>query len=213
MIPIGNRFICAIEYLDEVIGCSLIVNIEKREKSLVVLFDTNFYLTLTCPCCGDSEHLQLTEEIAQNYRGLVVHSLSYDPEWNGIVIFLSRTPDDEEPLEGAFLTVSLENIRDMKTCLVPKGKLLKEKIYGYSNIKSRNEIGIIPEEASAVEYLFQQFLNLTNTMEPEAALRALLKEVKEKKFPPPPKGWSKKAIEKILSDPIYIGFIKPEQLI
>jgi len=131
-----------------------------------------------------------------------------------IYILLSDSKDGE-PIEDAILPTALKDIKNIQFAeeLNADDKiLLKERVYGYSNINSRQQIGILPEEIEAVKYLYERFMVLSNRKSLKSVYKALVKEMKNKGFPPPPNGWTKKSIEKNLKDPIYIGSVSSDRV-
>ena len=84
--------------------------------------------------------------------------------------------------------------------------LLKVKTYGYVNNEAENRVDCIPEEIAAVKYLHEKYFTYPASFSFDKRAGALVKIAKEKNFPIPPKGyWNKKAVIKILMDPIYSG--------
>ena len=209
---INGDYVCVIEYLDEIIGLERVSKVVENENVEVTL-GLDATITLSCPCCGDSNHLHLDPSTAEDYLGLYVVSLSYEPENKIIFIHLSDT-EDGDPIEGAFLPVSLDSVENIELGVKLNDHImLKERTYGYSNIESRQQIGIIPEEEAAVKYLFQRFVILSERKSLSKTYKILVREAKEKGFPPPPEGWNKKSIEKILSDPIYVGRVSSDRIL
>ncbi len=211
LVYIDGDYVCVLDYLDSFVGFERVTGVEEKENvEVTVGLDT--IITLSCPCCGDSDHLHLDESKVGDFIGLYVVYLSYDPE-NKIIFLHLSTTEDGDPIDGAFLPMSLDNVENIKeTVKLNDSIMLKERTYGYSNIKSRNQIGIIPEEEEAIKYLFQRFMVLSERKSLAKTYKLLVAEVKEKGFPPPPEGWNKKSIEKILADPIYTGRVSSDRI-
>jgi hypothetical protein len=113
MIKIEDSYICALDYIDELIGQRKITSFRIDKDSVSIVFDGVVVLPLLCPHCADGRP-HIDEEKALNYTGLHLVSLSFDKDTNSFGMYFSEV-EDGEPIEGAEIATKLDSIYKIQT--------------------------------------------------------------------------------------------------
>jgi hypothetical protein len=134
LIKIKDRYICAIEYLDDLIGNSkvtsqaFIQNLKDADGAgtIAIDFDSGYSLPLTCPCCGDSLVIADLKNFNKLLHDKYLVALSYCEKTKEkdemILLFFGEDPEGEPLQISPFnIGVHLNSVRSIQ----PTKKLIK----------------------------------------------------------------------------------------
>ena len=115
MIVLDGEFTCVSEYLEAHVGDSCITDLITRPV-LTLVFQNGHTLPLLCPNCGQSLHIEDTNDLLDTLNGYTITSVRWDHELEELVLEFGPpgiSPNEIDPLDTLF--VHLDSIREM-TC-------------------------------------------------------------------------------------------------